>query len=248
MASKKQSAFNLNAAVAALPDGARLTDPSIPPDVLLQEARQCAAAAKKQRARFLSLPGFSISHVDQLPGLIAAFETAQRAWDRKRAEKQSGRNRKLTRLEAEKLRQDFLATGRFLFRRDAAALTEMERITEGEGLADLIQDLRDLVKFHSENVRTFALDKTLPRDAARRAGAHADALSETVDSEDAIAAREYRNQVGVLLDASLAEIRECARYLHRKDAARLAPYLSRYLANKQARSRRKTRRLADASG
>ncbi|MEW5848641.1 MAG: hypothetical protein AB2A00_07490 [Myxococcota bacterium] len=71
---------------------------------------------------------------------------------------------------------------------------------------------------------------------------------ETVDSEEAIQAREKRNLVAALISESLGEIREAARYLFRNDSARLSPFLSRYVANKMARSRKKAAARAVVNG
>ncbi|MBI5493748.1 MAG: hypothetical protein HY904_01910 [Deltaproteobacteria bacterium] len=238
MASKKKS-FNIDALIAKLPAESRTREPSIPADTQLKEARLAATAAKTHRGRFAKLPEFDVAVVDSLPGIIAAYESAQKAWDRQRAAKALGKGKVAARAAGETLRSSILSAGTFLFRKQPAPLAELGRISEGEGLDDLITDLRDLVAHRTDNAARWAKDVKLPKNAFARCTELADLLDGTVESEEAISAHEHRNQVALVLEDALAELREGADYLFSDEPARLAPFVSRYNARKVARSRRK---------
>lgn len=233
---KKKRKFDVDEAAAALPAETRRMEPTLPVDVAVLEAYRLAKAAEKLRAKLIKLPGFDAGHIDNLPALIDGLEESERNWARLRLAKK-GKGRGEARKEAEALRKAVLGAGRYLFRKNPKALKELERIAEGEGLADLLADLKDIPLFMTANPREWALDITLPKDAKARCTVLGKQLEEVEDDEEALAAFEARNQRFVLLDQSVTEVREAARYLLGDDRKRLAPFLSRYEADRKRRAR-----------
>ncbi|HEU4408352.1 MAG TPA: hypothetical protein VFS43_24020 [Polyangiaceae bacterium] len=206
--------------------------------VLLLEAERLRKAAEAYAAQLKKLPGFVADHLRDLPALIEHLSDAERAWGRARfAKTQSSRG--ALRKEAEELRSAVMNAGRYLLRRDAAAQAELDRISEGEGLADLVQDLDDLADFVEAHAAVFALDRRLPEQAPERARKLADELRQ-IDLDDGGSMRA-RNLAAAALDFVLGEVRAAARYLFADEPRVLAPFLSRYetLRSRRARARRK---------
>ena len=232
----RSSAFDLEARLTALPPEATATQPTMPVKIAILEAERLHAGAQPLRAKLARLPGFRIEELADLPALVSALTKAEQHWTRARVEKQAV-SLKAVRAEAEKLRRDMMAAGRFLLRRDPAAQRELDRIAEGEGLADLIHDLHDLAEFGETHRAAWAADATLPKDTVTRARALAAQLTGGVDREPAIAALGRRNQIFAALQVAVEEVRAAARYVLRHDPKRLTLLLSQYAAVRQRRSR-----------
>ncbi len=246
MAAKKRSkSTSIDSTLAAAPAESRAFAPSIPVDVLLLEATQVAKAGKTIRAKVAKLPSFDVAHLDGLPALTAGLKDAETTWGNLRFAIAAGKNKVAARKEAEALRADLLESASFLFRKDKAASAELARIRDGEGLADLVADLDDLVKFWGAHKKVWALDDELSDADFKRATELAAILGNAEDSEEAITAQERRNQLAWLVENSLSEVRGAAAFILRKTPRRLAPFLSRYEALRKARARRKAR--AEAS-
>jgi hypothetical protein len=241
-ASSSKKAFNLEAALDAVPALAAEQDLGMPADTFVTEARRALTEAQKHPGKFTALPDFDGSVFVVLPALIPRFVAAQKTWDQERFRVSRGTGRTSLRLEGEALRSRILASGRFLFRKVPDALLELDRIAEGQGIDDLITDLRDLVAFRNDNQSRWKQDTQLPKDAFARAAEIADALEGQVDTERALDARTERNKLAYLMDRALDEIRDGARYLFSTEPRRLAPFLSRYEAERRAASRRASRK------
>jgi hypothetical protein len=217
--------------------------PSLPVRVMLLEAERLRKAAEAYAAQLKKLPGFGAEYLRDLPALIEHLAEAETSWGRARfAKTQSSRG--ALRKEAEGLRSAVMNAGRYLLRRDAEAQAELARIDEGEGLADLVQDLDDLADFVEAHASVFALDRRLPKKAPERARQLAAELRE-VDLDDGGSMR-VRNLAASALDFVLGEVRAAARYLFADEPRILAPFLSRYEALRASRSR--ARRKAKGQG
>ncbi len=208
--------------------------PSLPVRVVLLEAERLHKAAAPYAAQLKKLPGFVADHLRDLPALIELLSEAEKAWGRARfAKSQSSRG--ALRKEAEALRSSLMNAGRYLLRRDAAAQIELARIAEGEGLADLVQDLDDLADFVEARAATFALDRRLPKRAPARARELAAELREVDPGDGGL--MSARNLAFGALDFVLGEVRAAARYLFADEPRTLAPFLSRHEALRAQRSR-----------
>jgi hypothetical protein len=248
MATKKaKKSPGIEAQIAAATADAKQRRPSMPVDVLLLEGAQVAKAGKAIRAKLVKLPSFQIVHLDGLPGLLDALRDAEAAWGNLRMSVAAGRGKTNARAQAEALRGDLLASADYLFRANREATAELARIREGEGVADLVADLQDLAGFWGRNKKVWAVDETLDDATFKRAMQLADTLAAVEDAEAGAAAMERRNVLAGLVEAALAELRDAAAFLLRKDPRRLAPFLSRFEAVRRAQSRRKANKAAKAN-
>lgn len=119
------------------------------------------------------------------------------------------------------LRADLIADGRFALRSDVEAQAVLDRIQEGDGLDDLIQDLRALSAFARQH-----------EDALARIGAQPDVrtkLAEKIATEleqhlagrragdrDEEAALDFRNRAATHLAEVMREIRATGAYVFRE--------------------------------
>jgi hypothetical protein len=235
-AKKGKTAERIAARVAALPPEAAETLPSASVDVLVLEAEQIARAGAKLARELAKLPGFDMSDLELLEPVAEEVAQAERAWRKARlAEAADGH--KESRKEAERLRASLLAAGRYLFRKDDRALRELDAIAEGDGIADLIADLRELATFVRARAAVFAAAPGLDGDLPARLTELADELARVPDRSEALEAQARRNQLVAVLEGMLKEVRAAARFLLRDKPKRLGPFLS-LSAKERARRRR----------
>lgn len=209
------------------------TAPAEALDSYFLDAARALDAYRDSRAEFVGVPTFKVHVADAGRSLLAHAKAVNREWQKVRFEKQKGSNRKGLRKDAEKLRSTVLGACRFLFRDDTDALAEVDRIAEGEGLADLIQDMEDIVLLAGAHAALFAKVEKLAGTAekAEELGA---ALQQMKDGKSARDLLASRNRAVGALDVSVAEIRGAARFLHGGDTVALAPYASSSLPRVRA--------------
>jgi hypothetical protein len=219
--------------------------PDMPVEVAIREIASLARLAKTQHARLAKL-GITTDAVDELAHYGRRLEALEAAWQRARGGvRLSAAERKLL-AEAEALDSKLVEGGRWACRKDPQALAELSRIAEGSGLADTIQDLRDLAAFWTaragERTQTDITEKDL-----RRAVELADRLDEAAAKEsadvDAALAIELRNRCFWAADELAVDVRQGGRYAFRDQPKLAAKFVSRYRAEVNRRSRRNAKKL-----
>jgi len=239
-AKPKVPVFQLSSSLLGVPVEAAREPPSMPVGVALLEGARLWAAASKARPKFVALEDFPAESFDAIPHLLTALADAEKDWQRLR-QVMKLKSLVVVRKDAEAWRRILMVAGRYLLRKNAAAQLELDRIQEGEGLPDLIQDLNDLADFICAHLDVLLRDTKVTRDTPAALRAMAKTLSEGEgDSETALSAMEHRNKVFAALDTALGEVRAAAGYLYANDPKRLQPYRSQYEAARK-RNRRNTK-------
>jgi hypothetical protein len=224
---------------------AAATGPGEALDTYFLDAGRAIDAYRAARREFAEVPTFRAAVADAASSLMSHAKSVNREWQKVRFANKKGANRKGLRKAAEKLRSTVLEACRFLFRNDQASLDEVDRIAEGEGLADLIQDMEDLAVLAKAHAELFArVDKIAG--TAETAEELRVALQEMKDGKAARDLLASRNRAVASLSLALAEIRAGARFLHGGEPAALAPYASSSLP--RVRATRTKKKEAEQTG
>lgn len=223
---------------AMTPDS--IEGPRLPMATALQEAHDLLALVSNEDVwNRLTAVGLQPNARERLKSLISATRVAQSQWTviRDRAKSQAQQEREV---QAEALRSDILAACRWSLRDDRVAIGTIGAISEGEGVADLIQDLNDLAALLDSRRAAFEADKTFDaatkseearsKAAELQAGTSLDRLS-----TNQIDARSTRDRAFSLLASLVADVREAGRYAFRNEEAIRTRFLSAYLQQRRRR-------------
>jgi hypothetical protein len=221
-------------AMENLPRSAEQVRPSAPIRELLSDAREVLRIARRSGTKLIRA-GLDRRFLEELPHRIELLDRAQKAWERQRSRTEPATLQR-AREDAAQMKTDMLAAGRFLLRHDAKAQRQLDQIAAGEGLEDLIEDLRALAAFWSEHEETLA-QSDLGDDIVERARAMAARLTlmnrgqKDREHEEAHA---HRNRALALVDEAVHEVRAAGRYVFRDAPERLAlfRYEFRHVAGK----------------
>jgi hypothetical protein len=241
MADKKtrKTKLDLDALIAALPEAAAATPPSLPVQVLVTEGKTLSKALGKASKKFVALATFDAALITRVPFLLGALDDAEHDWRDARAQAKTKQKKGGLRVEGEQLKGKLMKRLRYLHRKDEAKTAQLDDIAEGDGLADLIDDLTRLSSLTTASWAVLQKMPGVPRDAAARAGELATLLGEHQDTEDAQALQARRNQVAWLFEADQADVREAAHLLFEDEPKKLAPFVSHHHAAQAKKSRAK---------
>lgn len=193
--------------------------PAMPVASLHQEADNLLTWLGQGAFAKLAAVGVPAGALDDARAALEASREAQAAWlvawgGRK------GVDRKEAEAAGDALRGDLVAACRWNLRADADAQASLSRIVEGEGLADLVQDLYDLAALITAKADAFAPDATFdPGERAAAARASAEAISAglaTAFSEgEKAAAKDLRDRATSWLSSQLSALRAAGTYRFR---------------------------------
>lgn len=209
-------------ALENLPPSAEKARPSAPIRALLSDAREVLAIARRSGTKLVRA-GLDRRFLEELPHRIELLDRAQKAWERQRTRTEPASLQR-AREDAAQLKTDMLAAGRFLLRNDAKAQRQLDQIAAGEGLEDLIEDLRALAVFWTQHEDTIA-KSDLGDDVVERAQAMASRLTlmnRGAKDRQHDEAHVHRNRALALLDEAVHEVRAAGRYVFRDAPERLA--------------------------
>lgn len=219
-------------------------EPNLPIVVALQEAHDLHTAIHKDDtwARLLAV-GVAPAMLEGLPVAVTATRQAQSEWTviRDRGKAQAQRDREAAGVA---LRADLMAACRWNLRGDAPAQAVLDAIAQGEGVADLVQDLLDLAMLIGRHEAAFDGDDTFDAaaqaEASRSTAAEISAgLSEARTPGDHQSAKLLRDRAYTHLDGLMTELREAGRYAFRKEPQRAAAFTSEHLRRERRRARRR---------
>jgi hypothetical protein len=219
-------------------------EPELPVMIFIKEVGIAASGA---REHFLDLAkvGFKESMIQTLEADLAALSSAQALWN---TERRGGRSEAAQQIvdECEECRLDLLSASDLALRKQAAGQRRISLIREGEGLADLIADLKDLALLITDFKALFLeinLDvDQAPKQAVQLAGDLQNVLSTEKVGKTLTGYKALRDRCYTLTKESLEEVRSFAARAFRKDKTdtRKNLFTSAYLRrqNRLARNRR----------
>lgn len=214
--------------------------PFMPVDIYLQEAENLYHWAKDDETQ-LQKAGIG-EYINDLPIRAGACREAQAIWNNSQNSKEEAE--KIWKVESPKayeLRDELLHTFRFAFRKQDDLLIVVSKIAEGNGHADMIQDLNELAILGSSNIKLLQqinfdqnklqIARTTSDEMANLLGiVNGDRLNK---DENLI----IRNKAYTYLKEAVDEIRECGKYVFWKNTDRLKGYKSAYLSRMNKKNR-----------
>lgn len=225
--------------VKAIDDDQIKTPNAIPVDVYVQEAENLYHWCQEDK-ELLTGVGLAWELVGDLPVRSGALREAESLWNKER----------FSREEAEKvwaqespqayaLRNELLHHFRFAFRSDEALSGRVSAIADGNGHADMIQDLNDLSVLGKDNQELLAkinFDLSLLDLAAQKADEMGTLLGETTrDRADYSAIKKIRDQAYTHLKEAVDEIYTHGQYVFWRTDERYKGYRSNYVRRVNAK-------------
>ncbi|MBN2528934.1 MAG: hypothetical protein JXR76_21270 [Deltaproteobacteria bacterium] len=234
-------------AIGLTPDAVKA--PDMPVMVLLDELSNTVLAAREHMDA-LAAVGVTVEMVERLEQYTEGLRAAQAICI---AEKSRGRSdENIAQIEAaEALREDLMAAGALALRNDIEGQRRLAEIREGEGLADLVDDLRNLAVLIKDKRALFEAIHMDVDITAAEAAEKGESLQRMLSEEDVarslVNSKEMRDRVYTLAIDALKEIRLFAAYAFRKDKSnnRRMIFTSAYM---RRRNRKHRTKMAAAMG
>ena len=232
----------LRDALLALP-ATQVERPRMPIATYFQEAHDMLAFASTPEVRAaLSAVGLAPDLLDRAAVALEAGRQAQSGW----AVVRSARTPEAltqAREEAAAVRSDHVAALRWNLRGDRMVQAALDAIMEGDGDADLVQDLVDTSALITAHASAFDTDTTFDAAAQVQRGRDASAVLRSLVTDVVLAtedkdALDLRDRAYTHLDGLLSEIRIAGRYALRHDADAVRRFGSAYLRRRNAAQRR----------
>ncbi|WP_025665358.1 hypothetical protein [Aquimarina megaterium] len=216
----------------ALPQEA-VKSPTIPVDVFMQEAENLFVWAEEDKETLVAKGLDWQMYAEDLPTRTGACRYAQAVWMKERySQEEAAKAWREESPKAYEFRNDLLADLRFAFRKRMDLLARVRAIADGEGDADMIQDLMDISVLGKANIAELEKAKYDLSNfdiAAQQSDALAELLAKangaTLDNSKA---KEIRDRAYTHLKEAIDELRATGKYAFRKDPERYKGYVSRY--------------------
>lgn len=208
--------------------------PYMPIDIFLQEAETLFHWASNDLSELLKV-GMSAEFINDLPVRTGACREAQALWQNSKTSIEDVKKQwKTDSSHAYDLRDDLLHCFRYAFRKQDDLLNSVSKIAEGDGHADMIQDLNDLAILGNANqelLQKINFDAAMLENARQTSDEMAKLLGmvngERLSKDENLT---IRNKAYTYLKESVDEIRECGKFVFRKNPERLKGYRSAYLS------------------
>ena len=222
--------------------------PTIPMDVYLQEAEDLHEWAQKDR-KALEAVGVEWKVVETLPARVGAVREAQSQWNAQRfAQSEAARKYKELAPDGYDLRDQLVHHMLYAYRDVSDVLGRVRAIAEGDGHADMIQDLSDLAalgKRNPEPLKSIGADLKLLDRAAASSATLAELLAKSHGAGgDPSAARVLRDKAFTYLKDVVDQVREAGRYVFWRDRERARGYASAYLRRKGGKAKKEEEKPA----
>ncbi|WP_461644200.1 hypothetical protein [Labilibaculum euxinus] len=223
----------------------KVSAPGMPVDIYAQEALNLSYYALGDK-ELLVAKGLQAEYIDSLPVRVGAMQYAQSEWlavsnsKSEAAKEWNGISEKASVLHRELL-HDF----RFAYRNDRELKMLVDKIAEGNGNADMIQDLSDmhaLGKANPDQLATINKDMSRLDLAAEYAGVLGNLLAKAngVRDDNDKPAKEMRDRAYTYVKEAVDEICMYGKYVFWKDENKVEKYSSAYFRNLRKQKEKET--------
>lgn len=216
---------SMDTILRALPDGAA-GRPDVAVSQVLDEARALEVLIAKHGPDLERGAGLDRKAAAELGKRREALDTLESAWLTARVVA-TPRSVGSVRDAAERAKRDAFAAARWWLREDEGVQIVLDRIAEGSGDADLVDDLRrlaDLVDAHRPRLKKADLPRKVGEAMRTLADTLAEATAERPIDAEVAAHENLRNRAYWHLRALMDEIRAAGRYVFRDQPRRLATF------------------------
>lgn len=231
--------------IEAIADNKALS-PSIPVSVALQEAEDLYEWCQPDKA-LLVKAGLNPTLIDELPLRTGACRYAQSIWQKEyKSVEDSQKEWQLKSPDAYELRDTILHDCFHAYRNYTDLLTKVQKIADGNGHADMIQDLSDLSVLGTSNpvpLENINFDMTLLAKAAETSSAMADLLAKANGARlSDNKTKLTRDKAYTYLKQAVDEIRHHGQYIFWRNEERKKGYVSRYVQSHFNRTKKQTKK------
>lgn len=232
-------------------DAAAVKTPYYPVSVYIQEAEDLFHWAQADKAE-LEAAGLPNTLIDAIPTGAGALREAQSIWMRELKTIEDGE-----RLWKERgplaydFRDELLHSFRYAFREREDLLSRVSDIAEGNGAADLVQDLNDLSVLGKDNqdlLTAIGFDLARLDEAATLSDELATIVAQANgDKSSDNPSKLVRDRMYTLLKEKVDMVRDCGKYVFWKNDSRAKGYISDYLKRRNIRNKSRDMDLEENS-
>jgi hypothetical protein len=217
--------------------------PAIPVDVFTQECEDLYHWCQSDKEK-LTAAGLDWTLVDDLPARASACREAQSVWvTERRTRQQAEQDWKTKSPAAYDLRDQLLHTFTYAYRGAPEILSRVAEIRDGNGNADMIQDMNDLSvlgRTHIAQLRSINFDTALLDTAASTSKEMSTVLAmANGDRNQESMAKTIRDKAYTYLKQVVDEINVCGKYVMWQTPERLMGYSSTYQRKNNRRKKDK---------
>jgi len=217
--------------------------PNLPIPVMLQEAENLEHWVQEDKPLLIAV-GLDWKVVDSINTRAGALRYLQGEWSTKFQSKDEAQKEwNLRSPEAYSLHDELIHHGLFAYRNMPDVLTKVQRIADGSGHADMIQDLTDLAalaKAYPAPLTAIGVDLALFDKAGVLSEEMADLLARANGSRmHSNVTVQTRNKAYTYLKEAMDEVRRCGQYAFWRNEERKRGYVSMYMKVKVNKSREK---------
>lgn len=217
--------------ITAIPES-EVKSPNMPVKAYLEEAEFLFKRAHEDQAALLGV-GLEWDYVEDLPVRAGALREAETIWFNDRFNQEAAAEAwDASSDEGYDFRDELLHAFFHAYRRDPAVIRKVRSIAEGNGHADMIQDLNNLAGLGKGNLEPLLKIRIAPAQLDRAANLSdelADLLaSAQVEREDSNRSMMIRDQAYTHLKEAVDEIRASGQYVFWRNDDRFQGYISQY--------------------
>ena len=220
-----------------------IKDPNLPVDIAIDEALDLFAIASKDKL-LLAASDLDVSLIDDLPVRAGGLRYGQSLWTQVYTNKSESEEQwKEISIEAFELRDELLHFCKYAYRNNSKLKDVVNRIAEGYGNADMVQDLAELSLLGTENPELLVgLQYNMEKlDRANELSDVCGVLLGKVNGakvDNDKPAKEMRDRAFTHLKQAVDAIREAGRFVFWKDEERAKLYASDYFRQIRANNKK----------
>ncbi len=207
-------------------------EPNMPVSIYLQEAENLGQWCQEDKPELTGV-GLDWNWVEEFPIRTGALREAESYWFKERYGREEAENDWAEKgPKAETLRDDLLSGLRYAFRKDSSLMNRVREIADGAGHPDMIQDLNDismLGKANTDKLTVIRFDLEQLDHAAATSKEMAELLAKVNgDREENNSHKIIRDKAYTYLKEAVDEVRDCGKYVFKKNDNRLKGYSSNF--------------------